>query len=262
MGKSDVSKLLREFHEGFCGGHFAGRVTVEEIFTAGNYWPTMFKDNFDYCKRCKVCQAFANKSTVSGNLHHIPPLGPFEKRSIDLMDTLQVTKRKNRFIVVATDYLTKFAEVRALKTSVKNEVARFMYERIVTRFDILLEVVSDNVQQFTSDVWKDLMGRLAIKHRFTTMYKPSTNGLMEQTNKTLCSMLAKEAKTRMNASDWNLKIHHAMWVYNSTFKRATGFSPFRLAYGMEALLPIEYELMTLRTATKHGWVWTSPNKSG
>lgn len=40
-----------------------------------------------------------------------------------------------------------------------------------------------------------------------------------------------------------------MWVYNSTFKTATGFSPFCLAYGMEALLSVEYELMTLRTAS-------------
>ena len=54
----------------------------------------------------------------------------------------------------------------------------------------------------------------------------------------------------MNASDWDFKIHHAMWAYNSTFKMATRFSPFRLAYGIEALLPIEFELMTLRTASK------------
>jgi hypothetical protein len=210
----------------------------------------MFKNTFDYCKRCEVCQAFVNKATVIGNLHPIPPLGPFEEWDIDLMGPLPITKRGHRFIVVATDYLTKFAEVRALKTSVKKKVARFVYERIVTRFGIPLEMVSDNGPQFTSNVWEDLMERLAIKHRFTTMYKPSTNGLVERTNKTLCSMLAKETETMANASDWDLKIHHAMWVYNSTFKTATGFSPFRLAYGMEALLPIEYKLMTLRTATK------------
>ena len=98
--------------------------------------------------------------------------------------------------MVATDYLTKFAEVRALKTSVKNEVARFVYERIVIRFGIPLEIVSDNGPQFISDVWKDLMERLAIKHRLTTMYKPSTNGLVERTNKILCSMIAKETETK------------------------------------------------------------------
>ena len=73
------------------------------------------------------------------------------------MGPLPVTKRGHRFIVVAMNYLTKFAEVRALKTSVKNEVARFVYERIVTRFGIPLEIVSDNGPQFTSDAWKDLM---------------------------------------------------------------------------------------------------------
>jgi hypothetical protein len=42
------------------------------------------------------------------------------------MGYLPVTKRRHCFIVVATDYLTKFAEVRALKTSVKKKVARFV----------------------------------------------------------------------------------------------------------------------------------------
>lgn len=87
-----------------------------------------------------------------------------------------VTKRGHRFIVTATDYLTKFTEVRTLKTSVKKKDSVFC---IVTRFGIPLEIVLDYELQFTSDVWKDLMERLAIKHRFTTMCKPSTNGLVE-----------------------------------------------------------------------------------
>jgi hypothetical protein len=95
---------------------------------------------------------------VSGNLHLILPLGLFNKWGIDLMGLAPITKKGHRFIVVATDYLTKFAEVRALKTSVKKKVARFVYERIVTRFGILLEMVSDNGLQFTSDIWEDLMG--------------------------------------------------------------------------------------------------------
>ena len=152
---------------------------MEKILAAGYYWRTMFKNTFDYWKYCEVCQAFANKSTVSGNLHPIPPLRAFEKWGIDFMGPLPATKRGHRFIVVATDYLTKFAKVRALKTWVKKEVARFVYERIVTRFGILLEMISDNGPQFTNVIWEDLMERLAIKHRFTTMYKPSTNGLVE-----------------------------------------------------------------------------------
>jgi transposase InsO family protein len=140
-----------------------------------------------------VCQAYAQRSTVSGLLHPIPPLGPFEKWGIDLMGPLPMTKRGHRFIVVATDYLTKFAEVRALKSSVKQEVARFLYERVFTRFGAPLEIVSDNGPQFLSEVVENMLACLAVKHKFTTMYKPGTNGLVERTNRTLCSMLAKEA---------------------------------------------------------------------
>jgi hypothetical protein len=37
IGKHDTSRLLYEFHDGFCGGHFAGRITVEKILQAGYY---------------------------------------------------------------------------------------------------------------------------------------------------------------------------------------------------------------------------------
>jgi hypothetical protein len=43
-------------------------------------------------------------------------LGPFEKWGIDLMGPLPMTRKGHRFIVVAIDYLTKFIEVRALKS--------------------------------------------------------------------------------------------------------------------------------------------------
>jgi len=132
---------------------------------------------------------------------------------------------------------------------VKQEVARFLYERVFTRFGAPLEIVSDNGPQFLNEVVENLLARLAVKHRFTTMYKPNTNGLVERTNRTLCSMLVKEAEVHVNICDWDLKIHHVVWVYNTTYKIVTGYSPFHLAYGMEALLPIELEVMTLRTAT-------------
>jgi hypothetical protein len=53
---------------------------------------------------------------MSGPLHPIPPLGLFEKRGIDLMGPLPMTKKGHQFIVVSTNYLTKFTEVRALKS--------------------------------------------------------------------------------------------------------------------------------------------------
>jgi len=131
----------------------------------------------------------------------------------------------------------------------KQEVTRFLCEQVFIRFGTPLEIVSNNGPQFLSEVVENLLARLVMKHRFTTMYKPSTNGLVERTNRTLCSMLVKEAEVHVNICDWDIKIHHVVWVYNTTYKIAIGYSPFRLTYGMEALLPIELEVMTLRTTT-------------
>jgi len=84
---------------------------------------------------------------------------------------------------------------------------------------------------------------------FTIMYKPSINGMVERTNMTLCSMLAKKVWVHRNICDWDLKIHHVVWVYNTTYKTTTWYSPFRLTYGMEAFLPIELEVMILHMDT-------------
>jgi hypothetical protein len=62
-------------------------------------------------------------------------------------------------------------------------------------------------------------------------------------------MLAKEAKVHVNIHDWDFKIHHVVWVYNTTYKTTTRYSPFHLTYGMEAFLLIELEIMTLCIAT-------------
>jgi len=177
-------------------------------------------------------------------LHPIPPLGTFEKWGIDLMGPLLATPRANRLLVVATYYLTKWAKVKPLKTSKKQEVARFVYERIVTRFGIPFWMISNNGLQFIIEVIEKLMKKLSIKHKVTTIYKPNTNGLVEHTNKVLCNILNKEIDICKNLHDWDKQVHYAMWVYNSMFKSSIGFTYFRLIYGVESTLPIEYEVMT------------------
>ena len=68
-----VPKLLREFHEGFCGDILLDEFQLKKILAARFHLLTIFKGTFDYCKRRKICQALANKSAASGNLHHISP---------------------------------------------------------------------------------------------------------------------------------------------------------------------------------------------
>jgi hypothetical protein len=100
----------------------------------------------EYCKTCDVWQAVTNKYVVHTPLHPIPPLGAFEKWGIDSMGPLPVTPQANKFVVVATNYLTKWAEVRPLKAFKKQEVARFVYKKIMRHFG---DTCLDDFKQWT-----------------------------------------------------------------------------------------------------------------
>ncbi len=146
-------------------------------------------------------------------------------------------------------------------------MVRFVYKRIVAHFGIPFEMILDNGLEFISEVIEKSMKKLSIKHKVTTIYKPNTNGLVEHTNKILCNILSKEVEVRKNLHNWHKQVHRALWVYNSTFKSSIGFTSFRLAYGVESTLPIEYEVMTFHTTKRHRlgietkdcWNWKKDN---
>jgi hypothetical protein len=49
-------------------------------------------------------------------------------------------------------------------------------------------------------------------------------------------------------SNWHLMLYSALWDYRTPVKTATGFSPFQLVYRLETVLPIEYQIPSLKLA--------------
>ena len=58
--KSEQGKILHECHASPYGGHFAGDKTSQKILQSGFYWPTIFKDCFEWVKLCDQCQRMGN----------------------------------------------------------------------------------------------------------------------------------------------------------------------------------------------------------
>ncbi|RVW84780.1 hypothetical protein CK203_046653 [Vitis vinifera] len=46
--------------------------------------------------------------------------------------------------------------------------------------------------------------------------------------------------------DWSKKLPFALWAYRNSFRTSIGATPYSLVYGMEAVLPVEIEMDSLR----------------
>ncbi|XP_070011335.1 uncharacterized protein [Nicotiana sylvestris] len=55
-----------------------------------------------------------------------------------------------------------------------------------------------------------------------------------------------------NKRDWHEKIGETLWAYRTTFRTATQATPYSLVYGVEAVLPLEQQIPSLRIAIQEG----------
>ena len=228
LEKKDRKTVIRALHSGPSGGHFAAVTTVNRIRSVGYWWPSLIRDVKRYVGSCDQCQrtgapAFRNHWPLTP----IVPLAPFEKWGIDFIGPINpVSARKNRYIILATDYATKWVEARSTKRNDAITAAGFLFEEIMMRFGHPLELVSDRGKHFLNDVIHNITTRYLIKHRKTTPYNPKANGLTERANGIVGKSLNKMVSA--HKTDWDLKLPLAVHAYNTSEKVTTGKSPYFL----------------------------------
>lgn len=155
-------------------------------------------------------------------------LEPFEKWGIDFVGPIYSTSRGYHYILVCIDYVTKWAEVKALLVAREEKVADFLYKHILQRFGAPREIVSDQGPQFMSAMMRDFMHIYKMTHRKYSPYHPQANGQVEVTNRELENIIRKNISLRK--LDWSDRLDEAIWAYNTTWKKTTSFSPYELVY--------------------------------
>ena len=64
-------------------------------------------------------------------LNPIEVHAPFYQIGIDFVGPLPITSKRNRYIIVAMDYLTKWPEAKAVSEATAEETEKFIYEEII-----------------------------------------------------------------------------------------------------------------------------------
>eukprot|EP00253_Pinus_taeda_P027115 PITA_27115 len=246
IGEDQIYDVLKACHDGPCGGHFADKRTTHKVLMMGYYWPSIFKDAKKYVRACDSCQRMGqpnHRDEMPLNPQVI--LEPFERWAIDFIGPINPPSNQRVYILVCTDYMTKWVEAKALIKANEELVLTFLFEEIFVRYGLPRELVTDGGPPFNSHGFKDTLQKYHIKHRMTTPYHPQSNGQVESTNKFIEAILTKTIKE--NRRDWFQKLPEALWAYRTTWKNTTGFSPYELVFGKNVVFPLEehHRLFTL-----------------
>lgn len=238
VNPEEANYLIREIHTSICGIHAEPRSVVAKLLNAGYYWPGMHVTAEHELRKCLSCQKHASLTTrPKNNLIPVYAAWPFQKWAIDIVGPFAESIGRVKYIIVAVDYFTKWAEAKPVATITTNTVKKFLWDSIVCRFGIPLYLVSDNGAQFIDCKIQDWCRELQIKQIFTSVAHPQGNEQVERVNRTIVEGLKKRMEEA--GASWADELPSVLWAYRTSIKTSTGETPFSLTYGSEAMFPAE-----------------------
>eukprot|EP00253_Pinus_taeda_P016389 PITA_16389 len=94
--------------------------------------------------------------------------------------------------------------------------AQFLFNHVISRFKVPQAIITDHGKHFHNHMMTELTTQLGLRHDSSAPYYPQANGQ----------------------------------AYRTSVKDAIGFTPFQLVYRLEATLPIECDVPSLKIAVK------------
>ncbi|KAM7294064.1 Transposon Ty3-G Gag-Pol polyprotein [Ixodes scapularis] len=256
-------EIFQACHDDPTSGHLGYSRTLARI-REKYYWPKLPKTVHLYTRSCHECQRRKKPPTrPAGLLQPIsPPTAPFQQIGMDLLGPFPPSTSGNRWIIVATDYLTRYAETKALPSGTAVEVAKFFIESIVLRHGAPEVLITDRGSSFMAQLTQEILRLSHTSHRRTTAYHPQTNGLTERLNKTIADMISMYVDVEHKT--WDEVLPYVTFAYNTAVQETTGVTPFQLVHGrkvttmLDAMLPHE---PAVDEATTPRWLPNGQKKS-
>ncbi|GJZ72841.1 reverse transcriptase domain-containing protein [Tanacetum coccineum] len=205
-----------------------------KVLDSGFYWSTIIKEAHTQVIICESCQKTGNISKHDEMpLNNIQVCKIFDIWGIDFIGPFPKSY-KFEYILVAIDYVSKWAEAQALPTNDAKVVITFL-KKLFCHFGMPKALISDRGTHFCNKIMEKTMKRYGVNQRFSTSYHPQTSCQVENMNKALKIIIKKTVKD--NPAIWSRKLDGALWAFRTSYKTPTRTTPYKLIYGKNYHLP-------------------------
>ena len=230
--KSLIPDILMKFHSHpTSGGHFGIAKTIAKI-KQKYFWLSLRQDCIHFCKACTVCLKVKPSYT-----QHRAPLQPIisqefnERVQLDITGPFEQSVKGNRYCLTVICCFTKFIKCIPIPSTTAEIIAQALIDHWISVHSTFKILQSDNAQNFRSNLMKQLCILLGVHKKFSSPYTPSTNGQIENLNKSLKQYLIKYISQLPDRDTWCDHVPLFSFAYNTTPHSSTGIEPFVLVYG-------------------------------
>nr|GEX73296.1 DNA-directed DNA polymerase [Tanacetum cinerariifolium] len=125
-------------------------------------------------------------------------------------DAQDLVKNRDKYILVAVEYMSKWVEAKALTTNDARVVCKFL-KNLFARFKTPRAIISDRGTHFCNDQFAKVMLKFGVTHRLATPYHPQTSGQVEVSNRGLKRIF--ERTVGENRASWSDKLDDAFLAF-------------------------------------------------
>ncbi|CAF3617385.1 unnamed protein product [Rotaria socialis] len=230
--KSMINQVMFLYHDHHTAAHLGSNKTSHKLINK-YYWPNMQVTINDYIKACGKCTRYNYIRTKRpGKMNIIPT--PDEVTGLVGMDywgpTNYPTARGNRYVITLTDYLSKFAFARAVKTNSAQEAADFFLD-VCYHYGAPSKLITDQGSHFVAELTRTIIESCNTTHILATPYHPTSNAQTERFNATFAPALSK--LTSDQTLDWDEFLQPVIYAYNTSRHTTTSLTPFQIMFTRE-----------------------------
>lgn len=227
--KAQRVKILRSCHDEPMAAHLGYAKTLSRVALT-YYWPKMRRDIYRYIRACKICG-----SQKAANVPRFGLMGaekkvrfPWQVVAVDLMGPLPRSNSGFCYLLVVTDWFTKYTLLKPLRTASAQSIVRYIEDDVFLVYGVPQTIICDNGTQFTGSVFKSMISEYKSRIWFTARYHAQAN-FVERYNRTIGTAIRSYIKE--NHKQWDKYIPKIAFALRTAVHEVTGYSPAFLNFG-------------------------------